>query len=106
MNHPNAGRATERRVDIEQSMTSRTAEKIVQSYVYADDKKFFVSTIYRQSSVAVSSPPWFYEIYGWELNDKNEKGEWIIEDSANNFPEAMEKHNKHCIKLLEKHRSV
>lgn len=77
------------------------SEKVIQSYVYTKDKKFFVSTRYRESSVAVSSPPWYYEIFGWELNEDNSKGEWIIEDAENHLSEALKKHHEHCVKLLE-----
>lgn len=75
--------------------------KVIQSHVYTKDKAFFVSTIYRESSAAVNSPPWYYEIYGWELNDDNSKGEWIIEESAGNLPEALKTHHGHCVKLIE-----
>ena len=74
--------------------------KIIQSYVYTKDKNFLVSTIYRESSVTANPAPWFYEIFGWELNDDNSKGKQIIEDSSTFRNHALEKHNEHCMKLI------
>ena len=70
-------------------------EKLVQTYLFVEDKKgYFVSTIYRQSSVAIEIPPWFYETMVWEWNPETRKRGFLIAqyDNGGYKDSALMKH--------------
>ncbi len=51
------------------------SEKQLQSYVFNKDRAFFVSTIERDSSAAISPPPRYMETIAWEWDEeKKERG--------------------------------
>lgn len=57
-------------------------EKFLQSYLYTEYGNFFISTIHRESSAMVNNPPWYYETFAWRLNEKNERTDWIADNSG------------------------
>ena len=67
-------------------------ERIIQSYV---KDKWFVSTIYRQSSVAMSDPPWFYETIVWEWDAATRNRGALIHSTS-----GLQAHFDICRKLL------
>lgn len=79
-----------------------TNKSVMGTYVYTDKGNYLVSTIYRRSSAELNPEGWYYEIFGWELNEDNSKGKWIIEDSAMYLEKAISVHNKYCSDLLVK----
>lgn len=50
--------------------------RIIKSYVWHNDKCFFVSTIERDSSAAISPPPRYFETiawwYDWEIGERGD----------------------------------
>jgi len=71
------------------------SKSLIRSYV-AD--KYFVSTIYRQSSACMESPPWFYETIAWEWQLETGRGEVLRGpvDSGNWVESALESHFNVC----------
>lgn len=67
-------------------------ETIIQSYVKT---KWFVSTIERYSSAAISPPPRYLETLVWRLNDKGERTDLIHQD------EGYKAHAKICELLIK-----
>ena len=77
------------------------SKSIIQSYV---KEKYFVSTIYHQSSVSTESPiPWFYETIIWEWNKVTRKrGKQIdIQNSEGLEKKALKNHFEICQKLSQ-----
>lgn len=56
--------------------------KFLQSYVYSEHGKFFVSTCYRKSSAMTETPSWFYETFAWRIDDKGERTDWVADNSG------------------------
>lgn len=56
--------------------------------------KYFISTLYRESSAIEHEPMWYFETIAWEWNDKTKtRGEIIeIEDSGPFEETAMDNH--------------
>lgn len=70
---------------------------LIQSFV---NNEFFVSTIYRQSSACIESPPWYFETLVWEWKaDLRERGK-IVHSAASSYREsALKDHAEICRKL-------
>jgi hypothetical protein len=69
--------------------------KLIQSYVWHDDKCFFVSTINRESSAALAYGKIYAETMIWEYDyDKRERGELIGQDE--DVENSIETHNEVC----------
>lgn len=79
------------------------SEKVLQSYVYSEKGKFFVSTIYRESSAMIEPPvPWFYETFAWTLDEHDKKKDWIADNSgASYIDKALDQHIEVCKQLYE-----
>jgi hypothetical protein len=60
-----------------------TDERKLKSYVFHGDQCFFVSTIMRDSSAAISPPPRFAETLTWEYDwNTNERGNIVDQDGS------------------------
>lgn len=54
------------------------SQRLIQSYV---KDKYFVSTIYRESSAAIIPSIWYFETMVWEWNPKTrERGKWLAQE--------------------------
>ena len=73
--------------------------KLIQSYVL---EKYFVSTIYRESSCEIPNI-WYYETMVWEWDkETRERGEILLqEDSGMSKNIALGNHNRICLNLLD-----
>jgi hypothetical protein len=82
-------------------MEEKEAYSLVQTYLL---QKYFISTAYRQSSVMMSSPPWYYETIVWEWDEKTRKSGSILYmgDSGNSPEYAIKQHFKIVEKLHNK----
>lgn len=70
----------------------------LKSYVWHGDACFFVSTIERDSSAAISPPPRYFETIAWEYNwDTAERGEQV--DMDGDGP-ALDQHFAMCRQLF------
>ncbi len=77
------------------------SKKLIQSYLFTDYGKFFVSTIHRESSAPLLG--WFYETFAWELDNDNKEKDWVADNSgATSIVGALDQHNKVCEQLLRK----
>ena len=78
-------------------------EKLIQSYVL---EKFFVSTAYRQSSVMIESPPWYYETIVFEWDKETKKAGRMLDsfDSGSEPGDALVNHNNTCLKYFVQQR--
>lgn len=71
--------------------------------VYSDFGRFFVSTIHRRSSASLRPDAWYYETFGWSLNEKEQTDHIIADNSGATYPKkAVEQHAEVCRQLLEK----
>lgn len=71
--------------------------QFLQSYVYTAFGDFFVSTIYRQSTALVETPPWFYETLAWKLDKQRIKEKQVADNSgAMDSDEAFGRHQDVC----------
>ena len=84
-------------IEIDNRVVGRE-HKLIQSYVY---NKYFVSTAYRESSVAIIPSMWYYETIAWEWDkDTKKRGKMLLMEDSGNFPKtAMENHFKICANL-------
>ena len=75
--------------------------KLVQTYV-AD--RWFVSTIYRQSSACMNNPPWYYETIIWEYDPETRKRGRMYQTSGSHYGAvvAMKAHAAICVTMVEK----
>jgi hypothetical protein len=71
----------------------------ISSYVL---EKWNVSTIHRESSVMISSPPWYYETIVWEWDkEARRRGKMLYQFDHGNSPEcASRKHAECCGQLV------
>jgi ATP phosphoribosyltransferase regulatory subunit HisZ len=75
------------------------AEKLIQSYV---KDKWFVSTMYRQTSAAFASELWYYEtmVWNWNAETREREPNFIAQyDSGLTEKAAMEHHMRVCALL-------
>ena len=70
------------------------SETYLQTYI---KRKYFISTIYRESSAFVAVPPWYYETFVWPLDDKGERGDYIDET------DSMKDEFKHHFEVVKKY---
>ncbi len=72
-------------------------QKVIQSNVrHVGGQEYFVSTIYRQSSVAVAFHPWFYETLVWKWNiEKREREELVCQSTG------LNNHYEICKRILD-----
>ena len=75
------------------------SEKLIQSYVL---EKFFVSTIWRESSAMAIPALWYYETIVFEWNRETKECGSIInqEDSGSNKNTAIQNHNNICREIV------
>jgi len=82
-----------------QSSSVGYAPALIQSYV---DGRWFVSTIYRMSSVMLNPPAnWYYEtiVWGWDSETKQRTEILDIHNSGSFSEKAMKSHIGICIAL-------
>jgi len=81
-------------------MEEKKHHKLIQSYV---QDKYFISTIYRQSSIAMYNPPWYYETMGWEWDkETKESGKMLLQNDSGHEPEyAIREHCAICVKIVK-----
>ena len=80
-----------------------TSKKFLQSYIYTEYGKFFVSTCYRKSSAMLDPEGWYYETFAWKLNNKNKREDWVADNSGAISPEqAIRQHVEVVNQLIEK----
>ena len=72
-------------------------ERVIQSYVYYQDKVYFVSTIERDSS-ALLNPCRYNETIVWEFKD-NKKGEMLMQEG--DCQGSIEMHNIICTEIYK-----
>ena len=74
--------------------------KIIQSYVWHNDKRYFVSTIERDSS-AIAYPERYNETIVWEWPEgENHRGEMLIQDE--DIKGSIKKHQAICLEIYQK----
>jgi hypothetical protein len=73
---------------------------VLQSYIYGEKGNFYLSTIYRQSSVAISPPMFHYETLGWTLDDDNKRKDIVVQEGCGYKRGAIEQHFE-IVKQLE-----
>jgi len=80
-------------------MSSKT---LIQSYINSKVRWYFVSTIHRESSVAMIPTPWFYETIAWEWDSvTRERGKMIAQEGApDNISSGLMSHQEVCKQLL------
>ena len=77
------------------------SEKLIQSYV---KDRWFVSTIYRQSSAALNPDGWYYEtmVWNWNAETKQREPNFIAQyDSGLTEEQAIQRHAMVCASLPE-----
>jgi hypothetical protein len=75
------------------------SDKIIQSYVFHNDKRYFVSTIERDSS-AIEYPHRYNETIVWEWEEgKKERGELLIQDE--DIKGSIKKHLEICSEIYK-----
>ena len=62
--------------------TEERSKKFMQIYLYTDKGNYFISTIYRRSSAMLNPDGWYYETFAWRLNDKDERTDWVEDNSG------------------------
>ena len=74
-------------------------KRLLKSFVWHNDQCFFVSTIKRTSSAAITSPPRYNETMAWEFDwDKDERGKWIVQTGCGG---AIDQHYDVCEQLFQ-----
>ena len=68
--------------------------KLIQSYV---KDKFFVSTIYRESSACVPSPPWYFETMVWAWDKETRQRGELLEQYESGYTEVAALASHFCI---------
>jgi len=76
-------------------------ESVIQSYV---KRKFFVSTVYRESSAMVYPPPKYYETIIWEWDSTTRKSGKMLSiiDSGRTIKQALKSHFGICANIFKK----
>jgi hypothetical protein len=76
--------------------------KVAQSYIYYEDKLFYISTINRQSSAMITDPPWYTETFVWELDPNNPTNVGdLVHESSSNFMNDITSHFETCMQFFE-----
>lgn len=73
--------------------------KLIQSYI---QDKYFVSTIYRQSSAVLAGEIWYYETLVWEWDSETKDRGVLLDsaDSGHSMDAALESHASICKGLV------
>jgi len=71
-------------------------KKIIQSFVWYKDKRYFVSTIERDSSADLG-PRRYNETIVWEWAENKNRGEMLTQESDSQG--SIKMHNEICLKL-------
>ena len=71
------------------------SEKYLQTYIKG---KYCVSTIYRESSVSIPNPPWYYETFVWDLDPDTGKFTTLTDET-----DEMKKMPDHHFRVVEKY---
>ena len=81
-------------------MEDKPSKQVMRTDLFTEFGQFFVSTCYRRSSAALNPDGWYYETFGWSVeNEKRNK--WIADNSGAYFIDgALEQHNEVCKQLL------
>jgi len=75
-----------------------TDDRLIKSYVWHDDKCFFVSTITRDSSSIMGGR--YAETIAWDFDwDNNKRGDIIGE--ASGYPDTISSHQNVCKMLFD-----
>jgi hypothetical protein len=78
------------------------SKSFMKTNLYTPFGEFFVSTIYRRSSAAANPDGWYYETFGWSL-ENGKQNHIIADNSGAMFPrKAIEQHGEVCHQLFEK----
>lgn len=74
---------------------------ILKTYVYAENKIYYISTKYRQSSSMYQEM--YYDTLVWELNNEGKMidGSMVMEDGVGDIESAVYLHNKITKELLK-----
>jgi len=82
------------------NLEDNTSKKFLQSYLFTNYGNFFISTIYRISSVMMDPPPWYYETFAWRLDKNKHRTDWVADNSGAGTPTgAFEQHFEVCRQL-------
>lgn len=74
-------------------------DKVIQSYVWHEGKRYFISTIERDCS-AIEYPHRYNETIVWEWEEgKTERGEMLIQDE--DIKGSIRKHLEICSEIYE-----
>jgi len=86
---------------MEREVERNTSKKFLQSYLYTEFGKFFVSTCHRKSSADLDPFGWYYETFAWKLKDDGHRENRIIADNsgAERQGGAFEQHIEVCRQL-------
>ncbi|GAG32475.1 unnamed protein product [marine sediment metagenome] len=78
-----------------------TSKKFLQSYLYTNYGKFFISTCYRKSSADRDPFGWYYETFAWKLKEDGHRENRIIADNSGSpyVHVAFEQHFEVCRQL-------
>ena len=75
------------------------SDKVIQSYVWHEGKRYFISTIERDSS-AMEYPMRYNETIVWEWQEgEKERGEMVLQDEDMNG--SIRKHQEICLRIYE-----
>jgi len=82
------------------NLEDNTSKKLLQSYLFTNYGNFFISTIYRISSVMIDPSPWYYETFAWRLDKNKHRTDWVADNSGAGTPTgAFEQHFEVCRQL-------
>lgn len=87
-------------------MDSNISKPFLQSYLYVEnEKKYFVSTIYRRSSAQLNPDQWYYETLAWSLEGDIRKS--LVEDNSGALSPigAFKQHQEVLLKLWEEFKT-
>ena len=82
---------------------NKEARQIMRTELFSGEfGNFFISTCHRRSSAVLGYESWYYETFAWKLNDKNERTDWVADNSGAMTIESAEKqHFEVCRQLRE-----
>ena len=74
--------------------------QVMRTDLFTEFGQFFVSTAYRRSSAALNPDGWYYETFGWKV-ENNKRTDWVADHSGASFLKmAIKQHNEVCKQLL------
>lgn len=85
---------------MEAKLDKGISQQVIRTDLFTKFGQFFVSTCYRRSSAALNPDGWYYETFGWKVEDKK-RTDWIADNSGASFLEGgIDQHNEVCKQLL------